>query len=257
MKAENTDALVRDLIEELGVPNRKGVPLHLLIAEAKAFVQQRDGDYRAAHEEELKQLRNDAHAAQDDVSMFQQQINDMRSAMGLSFLDDHKKLGMNEIRELYNKLCDFSTIQRRMEELSLKAEELHREVDFQSKSYAMLEKDHAELERTSLTAVASLKHAHMMWEAERVALESSINVWKRFAADLASGHATNKVMNVLGNELDYINTIMRRRDSFGESHPNYEELNKILAPIEKAMKEQEKMAKVREELRKKVEKREP
>ena len=207
MKAENLDVLVRDLIESLGVPDRKGVPLHLLIAEAKAFAKQKTED----HDRYTAKLEGDVE----------------------TFIKSETELG----RQLKEALDHLTAVQKDREAVSLELSVAKNASKAQGDLIRELRKDLEAFERSDRTAADSLMHSHMMWMAERSGLEHQIVFWKRFAADLVSGHATRRVMKVGGDDLDYINTLFRRRDSLPKDHKDYKELCEILAPVERAMEE--------------------
>ena len=202
MKAVNTEALVRDLIESLGVPDRSGVPLYLLIAEAKAFAKQKSEDH-------------DRYAAklEGDVDTF------IKSEAELS-------------RQLKEALDHLAAVQKDREAVSLELRTAKNSTQAQGDKIRQLQEDLKGLDDCARNAIAALQHGQMMWMAEREGLHGLVDYWKKFAADLASGHATKKVMSVAGDDLDYINTLFRRRDSLPKDHKDYEELCKILAPIE-------------------------
>lgn len=184
MKAENVDVLVRDLIESLGLGNRPGVPLHLLIAEAKAFAKQSADDqhrYVAGLEENYKSVSDHLEAVQKDREGQAERIKDLESQCR------HTVEALNE---------------GKMNGRSVKG---------------------------------ALYHSQLMWEAERVLLESQAHFWKGVAADLIADNSMGERVSINGYEFDFFNVLRRRRDAT-EDGPERDRLDKILAPFEKPKK---------------------
>lgn len=181
MKAENLDVLVRDLIETLGAPNRIGVPLYLLIAEAKAFAKQKMDD----HERVLLHLET----VQKDCEMHAREASIRKNAEAAQ---------ADRIKELDTQ------VRHTVEALNSAKEK-------------------------NKVLIALSTHTHLMWRAEHISLEAQADYWKKVAADLIASNSMDERIRANGDEVDFINTLLRRRDDLPEDHPDRERLSKTLS----------------------------